>query len=76
MKAIIINRFGDFGLYFAILLIFCFYKSLSFTTINTISFLNINYINFLNYSFSINELIAFFFFIAVIGKSAQLGLHT
>lgn len=33
------NRFGDFGLYFAILLIFAFYKSLLFTSLGAVSHL-------------------------------------
>lgn len=79
MKAMIINRFGDFGLYFAILLIFVFYKTLLFTSLNAIAsfliFKNI-FINFFFFSFSIHDIICFFLFIAVVGKSAQLGLHT
>lgn len=79
MKAMIINRFGDFGLYFAILLIFVFYKTLLFTSLNAIAHLLIYkniFINFFFFSFSIHDIICFFLFIAVVAKSAQLGLHT
>lgn len=79
MKAMIINRFGDFGLYFAILLIFVFYKTLLFTSLNALShfffFENITF-DFIIFSLSIHHIICFFLFLAVVGKSAQLGLHT
>jgi len=78
MKAMIVNRFGDFGLYFAILLIFSFFKTLDFCTLNAISYyLNDIYLNFFDlYSLNLQEFICCFFFLAVIGKSAQLGFHT
>ena len=79
MKAMIINRFGDFGLYFAILLIFIFYKTLLFTSLNALVhlfFFENYFLNFFFFSLSIQDIICFFLFIAVVGKSAQLGLHT
>lgn len=79
MKAMIVNRFGDFGLYFGILLCFTFYKTLNFTNLNAISHfitLQDQLVYFYNYSFNLHDLICLFFFVAVVGKSAQLGLHT
>jgi NADH-ubiquinone oxidoreductase chain 5 len=79
MKAMIVNRFGDFGLYFSILLIFLFFKTLNFTSLNSISFLlNSDSLHFhlLNFNISVQDFICFFLFFAVVGKSAQLGLHT
>lgn len=77
MKAMIVNRFGDFGLYFAMLMVFAFYKTLDFCTLNAVSHYTRDItVDFFNYSFNLQEFICFFFFIAVIGKSAQLGFHT
>lgn len=79
MKAMIVNRFGDFGLYFAILLVFAFYKTLNFTTLNALAH-NLVYqeqmISFFGFTINVHDAICLFFFIAVVGKSAQLGLHT
>ena len=78
MKAVILNRFGDFGLYMSILIIFFFFKSLDFNLVFSLS----NYFyNFNNYFFFFNKpvylfsFITFFLFLASIGKSAQIGLH-
>ena len=79
IKALLLNKIGDCGLYIAIILIFSIFKTLDFTTIFSITPLIFN----LNPYFYITEeiwvysldLICFFLFIAVIGKSAQLGLH-
>jgi proton-translocating NADH-quinone oxidoreductase chain L len=79
MKAMIMNRFGDFGLYFAILLIFAFYKTLLFSSLNAIAhvlaFENL-VMDLFFFQIKLHDVICFFLFVAVIGKSAQLGLHT
>jgi NADH:ubiquinone oxidoreductase subunit 5 (subunit L)/multisubunit Na+/H+ antiporter MnhA subunit len=76
MKAIIVNRFGDFGIYFALLLIFFYFKSFDFAIIFSLTpfFISQSYINSL--LLSPVDLIAIFLFIGAVGKSAQLGLHT
>lgn len=78
MKAIIVNRFGDFGIYFALLLIFFFFKSFDFGVVfNVASFLkSSDPINFLSFHINKIDFICFFLFLGAIGKSAQLGLHT
>jgi NADH:ubiquinone oxidoreductase subunit 5 (subunit L)/multisubunit Na+/H+ antiporter MnhA subunit len=77
MKAVIVNRFGDFGIYFAILIIFFFFKSFDFSVVFTIVHFYSNvYINFLFFCTKTIDLICFFLFIGAIGKSAQIGLHT
>jgi NADH-ubiquinone oxidoreductase chain 5 len=78
MKAIIVNRFGDFGIYFALLMIFFFFKSFDFGVVFNLSSLlaNSSPIEFLFFSFNKVELICLFLFLGAIGKSAQLGLHT
>ena len=77
MKAIIVNRFGDFGIYFALLLMFFFFKSFDFGIVFAmIPFFQNTHIMFMNHSFNSIDLISFFLFAGAIGKSAQLGLHT
>jgi NADH:ubiquinone oxidoreductase subunit 5 (subunit L)/multisubunit Na+/H+ antiporter MnhA subunit len=77
MKAIIINRFGDFGIYFALLLIFLFFKTYDFNNIFLINdYYNLKFIKIFNYNINIIFIINLFLFIGVIGKSSQLGLHT
>ncbi len=77
MKAIIVNRVGDFFLFLALLIIFLTFKTFDFIIINTIimdcEFL---YLKFFNYNLRVLDLIAFFLFAAAVGKSAQVGLHT
>lgn len=77
MKAIIVNRFGDFGIYFSLLLIFFFFKSFDFGTVfNLVYLLSGAKLNVLWFSFDKIDLVCFFLFLGAIGKSAQLGLHT
>jgi NADH-quinone oxidoreductase subunit L len=78
MKAIIVNRFGDFGIYFSLLLMFFFCKSFDFSIIFNLAHLLAfsGNIDFLGVSFNKIDTICFFLFLGAIGKSAQLGLHT
>lgn len=77
MKAIIVNRFGDFGIYFALLVIFYFFKTFEFSVIFTLIHQMDNfYFKFLNFDLNYLNTLCFFLFLAAIGKSAQLGLHT
>jgi NADH:ubiquinone oxidoreductase subunit 5 (subunit L)/multisubunit Na+/H+ antiporter MnhA subunit len=78
MKAIIVNRFGDFGIYFSLLIMFFFFKSFDFGVVfNLIQFLNTQPdISFLGFKLNRVDFIVIFLFLGAIGKSAQLGLHT
>jgi NADH:ubiquinone oxidoreductase subunit 5 (subunit L)/multisubunit Na+/H+ antiporter MnhA subunit len=78
MKAIIVNRFGDFGIYFSLLLMFFFCKSFDFGVVFSLADLlaSSDNIEFLYLSLNRIDLICFFLFLGAIGKSAQLGLHT
>lgn len=77
MKAVLVNRFGDFGIYFAILAIFFFFRSFDFSVVFTlVHFLNVEPFDFLSFTVDPVDLICLFLFIGSIGKSAQLGLHT
>lgn len=79
MKAIIVNRFGDFGIYFALLIIFFFFKSFDFgvvfSLVQLLDLLSLQ-LNIFSFCFNVVDLICFFLFLGAIGKSAQLGLHT
>ena len=77
IKAMIVNRIGDFGLIIAILLIYTNYKAVDYATVAVITPYLVNKnTNFLNMEFNLLELIGVFLFIGAMGKSAQLGLHT
>ena len=77
IKAMILNRIGDFSLLIGIFLIFNYYKSIDYATISVITpFFESKKINFLNIEFNLLNIIGTFLFIGAIGKSAQLGLHT
>lgn len=77
IKAMIVNRVGDFGLALGIFAIFITFQSVEYSTVfalvpqyrfDTLQFLTIN--------FSLLDLIGVLLFIGAVGKSAQLGLHT
>ena len=77
LKAIILNRIGDFGLALGVFAIFSLYNSIEFTTVFSlvpITFYNLN-ISFFNINFDAITLIALLLFVGTVGKSAQLGLH-
>ncbi|YP_002149701.1 NADH dehydrogenase subunit 5 (mitochondrion) [Stylophora pistillata] len=65
IKAMLVNRIGDIGLLLAMFLLWDLFGSLDFSTI-------FNSIFFSNQIF----FICLFLFFGVMGKSAQLGLHT
>jgi NADH-ubiquinone oxidoreductase chain 5 len=78
LKAIILNRVGDFGLALGIFVIFMIYKSLDFTIIFALvplQELTSQSIIFFGLNFNIVTLIGLLLFVGTIGKSAQLGLH-
>ena len=77
IKAMILNRIGDFGLVIGILIIFVEYKAVDYATVFALTpiFTHKMY-HFLNFDFNLISIICFFLFIGAIGKSAQLGLHT
>ena len=75
IKAMVLNRIGDFGLVLGIFTIFINYKAVDYATVFALTpyFVN-NEPIFLN--FTLIDIIGIFLFIGAIGKSAQLGLHT
>ena len=77
IKAMIVNRVGDFGLAIAIFSIFLVFKTIDFCTVfSLVPYFASDNIFFLGYSFSSINLIAFLLFVGAVGKSAQLILHT
>ena len=77
IKAMIINRIGDFGLTLGILSIFINFKSVDYATVFAIvPFFIEKQFNFLTFNFDILTVIGILLFIGAVGKSAQLGLHT
>uniref|UniRef100_UPI00404A4AE2 NADH-quinone oxidoreductase subunit L n=1 Tax=Gelidibacter sp. TaxID=2018083 RepID=UPI00404A4AE2 len=77
IKAMVLNRIGDFGLVLGILIIFVKYKAIDYATVFALTplFADNSFI-FLNINFNLIDIIGFLLFIGAIGKSAQLGLHT
>ena len=77
IKAMVLNRIGDFGLALGIFVIFSVFKSVDYATVFALApFFIDSTFNFLNLDFLVIDLVCFLLFIGAIGKSAQLGLHT
>jgi NADH-ubiquinone oxidoreductase chain 5 len=77
MKAIIVNRFGDFGIYFFLLIVYFFFRSFDFSIVfSSMPFVLTKEINFLNINIAVVDFLSFFVFLGAAGKSAQIGLHT
>ena len=89
LKAIIINRIGDFFLLVAIGLIYTYFKTVNYTDLlylmqyNKFYLLNQSYesikilrFDILYWSFNYWDVVCFSLLIAAMAKSAQIGLHT
>nr|YP_010199528.1 NADH dehydrogenase subunit 5 [Gracilaria baiana]UAD89386.1 NADH dehydrogenase subunit 5 [Gracilaria baiana] len=77
IKALVVNRIGDFGLSLGILTVFYIFQSVDYFIIFSLSPLFSNYyFNFGGINISGLTLIGVFLFVGAVGKSAQLGLHT
>nr|YP_010338985.1 NADH dehydrogenase subunit 5 [Sahlingia subintegra]UNJ19075.1 NADH dehydrogenase subunit 5 [Sahlingia subintegra] len=77
IKALIVNRVGDFGLCIAMFLIYYNFKSLEYEVIFTLTpFRAFENIYFCGIEVDILTIISICLFIGAVGKSAQLGLHT
>ena len=77
LKALIVNRVGDFGFLCGTLLLFYFFRSVDFSVVFILSpYFNDVYFSFFNFDLKVLDIICFFLFIGAMGKSAQLGLHT
>lgn len=77
IKAMLINRIGDFCLLIGIMLIFVYFKAVDYATVAVLApFFKGKVINFLNFDVDLLSIICVFLFLGAVGKSAQLGLHT
>jgi NADH-ubiquinone oxidoreductase chain 5 len=77
IKAMLMNRIGDISLLIFIAYIYYIYRTFDYSLILMLNAsYKYAYINFYYISIHLNSLLVFFLFIAVMGKSAQLGLHT
>jgi NADH-ubiquinone oxidoreductase chain 5 len=77
MKAMIVNKIGDFGLSLGIALIFFVFQTFDFSVIFNVVPTMIHE-DFIFFGFYINKitLITILIFVGAVGKSAQIGLHT
>jgi len=77
IKAMIVNRIGDFGLALGIFAIYITFNSVEYSTVFALVPLFSNdIISFLGFNVHLLTLIGILLFIGAVGKSAQLGLHT
>jgi NADH-ubiquinone oxidoreductase chain 5 len=77
MKALVVNRIGDFGLSLGILTLFFMFYSVEYSTIFAcVSSFTRYYFDILSIKIHGLSLAGIFLFVGALGKSAQLGLHT
>jgi NADH-ubiquinone oxidoreductase chain 5 len=77
IKAMVINRIGDFGLALGIFSVYYVFNSVEYSTVFALApFFQTKVLSFLGFHISWLTLIGILLFIGAIGKSAQLGLHT
>jgi proton-translocating NADH-quinone oxidoreductase chain L len=77
IKAMIVNRIGDFGLALGIFAVFTIFKSVDYATVFALAPTLVDQqITFLNTDFDAYTVICILLFVGSVGKSAQLGLHT
>jgi len=76
IKAMIVNKIGDFGLSLGIFTIYYVFNSLNYVTVFSLASDFVNHkLIFFNFEIHSLTLICIFLFVGVVGKSAQLGLH-
>ena len=77
IKAMLINRVGDFFLLLAIFSLFFIFNTLNYDIIFSLSPLLVGFeLQIVGILLPIVDLICLFIFFGAVGKSAQLGLHT
>jgi NADH-ubiquinone oxidoreductase chain 5 len=77
IKAMLVNRVGDFCMVLGILILFYVFKSTHYSVIFALApyLIQVN-ICFLNFEFTVLTVACFLLFIGAVGKSSQLFLHT
>jgi len=77
IKAMLINRVGDFALLLAIFTIYATFNSLDYDVVFGLAPLFVNFSAVVGtFTFPVLDIICILLFIGAMGKSAQLGLHT
>jgi NADH-ubiquinone oxidoreductase chain 5 len=77
IKAMIVNRIGDFSLALGIMVIFYVFKAVDYATVfSTVPLVIGKTFYFLNIEVDVLTSIGLLLFIGAVGKSAQIGLHT
>ena len=77
IKAMLVNRVGDFALLLAIFTIYCIFNTLDYDIVFTLVPLFVDYnIVIGTLQLPVIDVICILLFIGCMGKSAQLGLHT
>lgn len=77
IKAMLINRIGDFALLLAIFTLYFMFNSLDYTIIFSLTPLAASIkLAFFGFEVKILDLICILLFLGAMGKSAQLGFHT
>nr|BCY16101.1 NADH dehydrogenase subunit 5 [Trachynema groenlandicum] len=77
IKAMLVNRVGDFGLALGIFGIFICFNAVDYATVFALApQLSTLTLTFFNIEFNALNLIGILLFVGAVGKSAQLGLHT
>uniref|UniRef100_A0AAU7YU94 NADH-ubiquinone oxidoreductase chain 5 n=1 Tax=Pelargonium sp. FB-2021b TaxID=2898234 RepID=A0AAU7YU94_9ROSI len=76
IKAMLVNRVGDFGLALGILTCFTLYQTIDFSTLFACASVPSGSFLFCNLQIHGTTLICILLFIGAVGKSAQIGLHT
>nr|YP_011008028.1 NADH dehydrogenase subunit 5 [Cutleria multifida]WBP69894.1 NADH dehydrogenase subunit 5 [Cutleria multifida] len=77
IKAMLVNRVGDFGLALGIFGIFICFGAVDYATVFALSPQLTSYtLSFFNINCRALDLIGILLFVGAVGKSAQLGLHT
>lgn len=77
VKAVVVNRFGDFALVVGMLLVYSIFRSFDYGVIFALSAsVKDFYITFYVWEVHALSFLSLFLFIGCVGKSAQMGLHT
>jgi proton-translocating NADH-quinone oxidoreductase chain L len=77
IKAMLVNRVGDFAILFALFLIYYVFNSLDYDIVFSLcSSVNTDYFSFFGLKLNYIDFITFLLFLGAMGKSAQFGLHT
>jgi NADH-ubiquinone oxidoreductase chain 5 len=76
IKAMLVNRIGDFFILLGIFTIYFVFNTLDYEIVFNLSkIIKDLQINFLNFDIQVIDLICLFLFFGAMGKSAQIGLH-